>query len=89
MNCEFEPIPQYIKHVYVVYYHKFVYLTEMKIYQIKYQLLMKSWKCLLVTHTSRCDFPFLVITLLKDTFIKISWCLLTNTHRITCLKTPS
>jgi len=42
------------------------------------------WRCLLVTHNSRCDFHFLVITLLKDTFIKISWCLLTNAHRITC-----
>jgi len=70
MNCEFEPIPQYIKHVYVVYYHKFVYLTEMKIYQIKYQSLMNPWKCLLTIHASMCDFYFLVIILLKDTFIK-------------------
>ena len=27
-------------------------------------------RSLLATHTSRCDFHFLVITLLKDTFIK-------------------
>ena len=41
-----------------------------------------SW-CLLATHTSRCDFHFLVITLLKATFIKISWFLLANVHRLT------
>jgi hypothetical protein len=28
------------------------------------------WRCLLAIHTSRCDFHLLVITLLKDTFIK-------------------
>ena len=42
-----------------------------------------SFRGVLQQATATPVIHFLVITLLKDTFIKINWCLLTNVNRIT------
>ena len=39
------------------------------------------WMYLLAIHVLRCDYQLFSYNLLKDTFIKNSWCLLANAYR--------